>query len=410
MQFAPLEFPATVRRRPPRPLTLPLQDIVPDEPPMPAEPSAWRVIWTVGGLIWLGVTCAAVFWMTPWAGTTFQGEYVASAKAHSVQHGLVFLAAALAYRLAIAMGWPATALGRARVALVNTLLALSIVIWADVAVALVSGFVDGRIAEMHGMLRTTPGFFQHLNPWAAPLYFYLPAYVCGLCAIALVMANQRHHRQALRAAELGRAYAAARMTMLSAQLQPHFLFNSLHAVMGLIDESPRQASAMLARLGDFLRHALETSHLPWVDLATELAGLEAYLAVQQTRFSDRLNIAIDANPQALQLYVPSLLLQPLAENAIEHGRTDGGSTLQVRVVVALVDERLCIAIRNSQPRLGADLTPADYGRGLANVILRLRAAYGDDAQLVVGPDEQGGTVATLDLPARRSAAAGEAHS
>jgi len=73
----------------------------------------------------------------------------------------------------------------------------------------------------------------------------------------------------------------------------------------------------------------------------------------------------------------------------------------VRVVVAVIDSRLCIAIHNSRPQLAADLSPANYGRGLANVSLRLRTAYGGDARLVVGPDVEGGTVAMLDLPARR---------
>jgi len=299
------------------------------------------------------------------------------------------------------MGWPETPLARVRVALVNTLLALSVVIWADVAVALVSGFVDGHIADMRDMLRSTPGFFQHLNPWAAPLYFYLPAYVSGLCAIALVMVTRRRHREALRAAELARAYAAARMTMLSAQLQPHFLFNSLHAAMGLIDESPRQAATMLARLGDFLRHALETSRSPWVDVATELAGLEAYLAVQQTRFSDHLKISIDASPESLGVYLPSMLLQPLVENAIEHGRREGAPELELRVAASVSAEHLCIVVNNSSPQLERDLTPADYGHGLSNVELRLRAAYGTDAHLAVGPDQQGGTTAIVVLPVQR---------
>src|SRR5207248_3643601 len=124
--------------------------------------------------------------------------------------------------------------------------------------------------------------------WVAPLRFFLPPYILGLFAIALVLTARRHHREALRAAELASAYAAARMAMLSAQLQPHFLFNALHAVSTLIEDSPRQAASMLTRLGDFLRHALESSHWPWVDLATELAGLEAYLAIRRPPFPVRL--------------------------------------------------------------------------------------------------------------------------
>src|SRR5207302_1994614 len=123
-----------------------------------------------------------------------------------------------------------------------------------------------------------------------------------------------------------------------------------------------------------LRHALESSHWPWVDLATELAGLEAYLAIQQTRFSDRLSISIDASPESLGAYVPSLLLQPLAENAIQHGRNEGGPTLHVRVTAAVVAERLLIVVNNSSPQLPGDLAPADYGHGLSNVKLRLHAA------------------------------------
>lgn len=189
--------------------------------------------------------------------------------------------------------------------------------------------------------------------------------------------------------------------MLSAQLRPHFLFNALHAAVGLIEDDPRGASTMLVRLGDFLRHALEASRSPWVDVATELAGLEAYLAVQQTRFSDHLSVAIDASPESLGVYLPSMLLQPLAENAIEHGRKECAGALELRVAASVSAESLCIVVNNSSPRLAADLTPADYGHGLSNVDLRLRAAYGEEAHLAVGPDQQGGTTAILVLPVRR---------
>ncbi len=403
MQFAPVRYPPATPRNP-KPAAIASPHI--EAELARAERGVWGVIWIVGGLVWLGETVGALFWLLPWAGTRLNGDYEASTGATAVQHALVFLLAAVAYRAATALGWPVAPWARLRVVVINALLALGIVIWAIVAQGLMVGLVDGQVADMHAILREVPRIFWHLDHWAQPLRFLLPPYVLGLCAIGLVLVNHRHQREALRTAELGRAYAAARMAMLSAQLQPHFLFNSLHATMGLIDESPRQASVMLARLGDFLRHALETSHLPWVDVATELAGLESYLAVQQTRFSDRLNIAIDASSEARNVYLPSMLLQPLAENAIEHGRTDSAPTLQVRVTVALVGERLCIAIHNGRPQLKADLTRADFGRGLANVSLRLRAAYGADARLTIGPDPHGGTTATLDLPAHRSVPAG----
>jgi hypothetical protein len=369
--------------------------------PAPAAPNPWTVIWLVGGVCWLIVTITAVLWALPASGKMSGGYYVVTSVARVVQHVAVFLAAACAYRIALALGWPADGRGRARVLAINTLLALLIAIWSWVAVALAAGFVDGNWQEMWNTFRefTDP----HLALWANPLRFFLPPYFMGLCAIALVMLADRHRREALRAAQLASDYSAARLAMLSAQLQPHFLFNSLHAVMGLIDESPRQAATMLARLGDFLRHALETSHAGWVDLATELEGLKAYLEVQRARFAGSLNVDVEASPQALAVSVPALLLQPLAENAIEHGRSEGGPPLQVQVIAAVVGERLCLVVSNSTPRLPADLPAQAYGRGLSNVELRLRAAYGDDARLSVGPDGQGGTSAMLDLPVRVAA-------
>ncbi|HKD55134.1 MAG TPA: histidine kinase [Steroidobacteraceae bacterium] len=366
----------------------------------PVESHPWRVIWLVGGLCWLVVTGTALLWMLPASGTTMSGMYVVTTEARAVQHLLVFLAAASAYRLAIALGWPGSLWSRARVAAINTLLALAVVSFSQIALALVAGFIDRHTVEMHDTLDSWAPFSPRWESWAMPLRFFLPPYVLGLCAIALVLVTHRHHREALRAAKLASAYEGARMAMLSAQLQPHFLFNSLHAVSVLIDDSPRQAATMLARLGDFLRHVLESSHWAWVDVATELAGLEAYLAVQQTRFSDQLSVSIDASPEALGVYVPSLLLQPLAENAIEHGRGEGGPSLRVRVATWVRDGRLGIAVGNSSPRLARPLSAGDYGHGLRNVELRLRAAYGRDAHLTVGPDAQGGTSAVLDLPLR----------
>lgn len=359
----------------------------------------WGVIWSVGGACWFIVTCTALLWMMPSSGTTSHGMYVVSNTARAVQHGVVFLVAAVSYRVAIALGWPQGPWARLRVVLMNTLMALIVIATAPLTIVLASGYVDGRFLEMREVLEMWAGS-PSWEYWVVPLRFFLPPYVLGLCAIALVLVSRRHQLAALRAAELASACAAARMAMLSAQLQPHFLFNSLHAISVLIDESPRQASMMLARLGDFLRHALQSSHWPWVDVATELAGLEAYLAVQQTRFADGLSIAIDASPESLGACVPALLLQPLAENAIEHGRDDTGAVLHVRVAASVIAERLCIAVSNSTPQLATDLSPADYGHGLANVELRLRAAYGTDASLTVGPDPNGGTTAFLDLPLR----------
>jgi cytochrome c-type biogenesis protein CcmH/NrfF len=375
----------------------------------PAEAEAgagvWAVIWSVGGLCWLVVTGTALLWMAPISGLQIGGYVVITSAARAVQHLFVFLVAAIAYRIALELGWPDGLMPRARVVALNTLLALAVVAFGPIALALAGGLVDARFPEMRQTLTDWSPLTGMWQFWASPLRFFLLPYVLGLCAIALVLMRRRQHREALRSARLASACAAARMAMLSAQLQPHFLFNSLHAISVLIEDSPRQASAMLARLGDFLRHALESSHWPWTDVATELGGLEAYLAVQQMRFSDRLRIAIDASPESLPAMLPALLLQPLAENAIDHGRDDSGAVLNVRVASAVVAGRLRLTVHNSTPQLPAVLPPAGYGHGLQNVELRLRAAYGSDAHLRVAPDPQGGTTAYLDLPHREFAGA-----
>jgi len=371
---------------------------------VPAGISPWVVIGGVGGLCWLVITGTAILWMWPYSGTIMDGSYVMTATARAVQHLMVFLLAVPAYRVVLALGWPQTLVAALRVAAINVTLAAVVIASAPMAAALATGLVDRRAAEMNDVLSSAPQFFDFVdvNFWMGPLRFFLPPYVLGLCAAALVLVARRRHSESLRAAELERACSAARLATLSAQLQPHFLFNSLHAISALIAARPRQAETMLARLGDFLRYALENTHWPWVELATELTGLEAYLEVQRTRFSDRLNITIEASEAALQVYIPSLLLQPLAENAIEHGRSEGTSILYVRVTAAVIDERLHITVSNSNSRLRGALSPSDYGRGLSNVALRLQAAYAGAAYMTVTPDPGAGTTATLDLPLRSS--------
>jgi|SRR5579871_1175648 len=370
------------------------------------EANPWRVIIGVGGLCWLAITGTAILWMWPYSGTVMDGSYVMTSGARTAQHFADFMLAVPAYRLSVALGWPNGMSARLRVAGINLMLAAAVVGFSSIGAALATGFLDGRRDVMSDTLHLLAISWPHLQFWMAPLRFFLPPYVLGLCAVALVLVARRQNRESLRAAELGRAYSAARMATLSAQLQPHFLFNSLNSISALIDESPRQAATMVARLGDFLRYALENTHWPWVDLETELKGLEAYLEVQRVRFAECLSITIEASEASLGVYIPSLLLQPVAENAIEHGRMDGARSLDVSVVAAIINDRLLVRVNNSSPRLAAPLSPSDYGQGLANVALRLQAAYEGEARMSIGPGAEPGTTATLDLPLRSASQLG----
>jgi Histidine kinase len=364
------------------------------------EAVPWPLIYAVGGLCWMMMTGTAVLWMLPYGGTVIDGAYVMTPGARFVQHLMVFLIAAPGYRVALAVGWPEDLKKRLGAVLFNLLLGALVVTVSPFAAALAVGLIDGRHAEMSDALFDMTTQWPHPQDWLGPLRAFLPSYVLGLCAIALVQQSRRRHQESLRAAEFARAYSAARLATLSAQLQPHFLFNSLNAISALIHKSPAQASSMVSRLGDFLRYALENAHLPWVALDTDLEGLGAYLALQRTRFADRLDVAVEASAAARRVYVPSLLLQPLVENAIEHGQLGVAATLHVHIGALVRNERLCITVHNSHPNPGRPVSPADFGHGLSNVAMRLQAAYDGAARLSIRPDPAGGTAASLELPLR----------
>ncbi len=347
--------------------------------PAAASPPSWSLILGVGGVCWLLVTLLGLLPAAPAARLP--------AAAQPLEYLVAFLAATAAYRTLLGFRWPQAGGRRFALCLLHGALALTVI----------------AIAALVPLLVPLPQPAASLQRWmyaTQALQLFLPPYLLGLCALALSVSARRSGQEARRAAALAADCATARMSMLSAQLQPHFLFNSLHAISVLVDESPRGASAMIARLGDFLRHALESSRWPWTDLAAELAGVEAYLAVQKMRFGAGLSVSVEASSQALGACVPALLLQPLAENAIEHGRRDTAVVLYVRISATVIAGRLCIVVSNSGAPPQRQLCAADFGLGLTNVEQRLRAAYAGGAQLTVGPDASGGTAALLDLPWR----------
>lgn len=339
--------------------------------------ASWGLILAPGAACWIALALLALL-----PGPLAPLSYVD----YGAQQLLVLLASLLGYRASLAPGWPVRPAARVRAVAVATVIALCVV-------GLAPQLADACIA----LIRARP---REPGELLVQVQRFLPPYLLGLCASVLALAARESARLRQQAAALEGECAGARMRMLSAQLQPHFLFNALHAISVLVDDSPRRASAMIARLGDFLRHALESSRWPWTDLASELAGVEAYLAVQQMRFAEGLTVEVEAGAEAAGACVPALLLQPLVENAIEHGRAAGAAVLHVRIAASVVAARLCIVVGNSHSRLRGDLSPADFGHGLGNVEQRLRAAYGDEARLTIGPDGRGGTAAFVELPRR----------
>jgi two-component system, LytTR family, sensor kinase len=191
--------------------------------------------------------------------------------------------------------------------------------------------------------------------------------------------------------------AEARLVALRAQLNPHFLFNSLNAVGVLVrDQDTATASRVIEELGAMLHELLKADAAHEITLAEELAFLNRYLAVEQIRFSDRLRPTFDVDADTLGAAVPSLVLQPLVENALRHGiarRTDAG---HVHVAGRREGDMLILAVTDDGPGVGT----GSGGIGLANIRARLAALHGDRARLELASSPAGGTVATVRLPYR----------
>lgn len=370
---------------------------VPHGPAALSNLELWRIIWTAGGLVWLCVAVVGILWAWPMSGTMQGGEYVISNSARLLHHCLLFLLSACAYRIGIGLGWPGGALPRLRVILVNAILAVVVVRMTPLLYAS-STLLDEpwQHAAAEGMR-----YWMHAGAaqWMTLLRFWLPAYVLGLIAVALLATSRRSNRDSVRLVEMSAQLANARLATLSAQLHPHFLFNSLNAISGLVADSPAQAVEMVARLGDFLRIALESTKKPWTSVEAEVFGVEAYLAVQRSRFRDRLQVQLTVEPQSLSALIPALLLQPLVENAIEHGLSDPDESLKVTVAIGQSQDRLIFVVTNSRPRIRQPLMPASFGNGLRNVSARLYAAYNSDARMTIEPDPVCGTRAELNVPA-----------
>jgi sensor histidine kinase YesM len=210
---------------------------------------------------------------------------------------------------------------------------------------------------------------------------------------------QRARRLEVSAAQLSEQLTRAQLDTLRAQLNPHFLFNALNSVAVLARRGKvAEVEHMVTRLGDLLRHSLESSRSQLVTLRVELEAVRRYLDIEQIRFGDRLVVSIDAASETLDAMVPSFLIQPLVENAVRHGAVDPNTPLHVCVGATRNGRHLVIVVRDDGAGLSAP-SSANDGVGLANTRARLRGLYGDDASLTLALGDRGvGTVATVSLP------------
>jgi signal transduction histidine kinase len=202
----------------------------------------------------------------------------------------------------------------------------------------------------------------------------------------------------LHASELKAQLVRAQLNALKMQLQPHFLFNTLNAIMVLVrGQRGRQAEEMLARLSDLLRCVLEDVEAQEVPLRRELEYLQLYLSIEEVRFQDRLRVEISADPSVLDAAVPHMGLQPIVENAIRHGIGRSSTAGRIQISASRVNESLKVKIQDDGPGFSAG-SPPSRGIGLANTRERLYQLYGDMGQLVIENGDPGGAVVTILLP------------
>jgi len=208
--------------------------------------------------------------------------------------------------------------------------------------------------------------------------------------------NSRLEEQQLRRMAAERQVVEAQLRMLQAQIEPHFLFNTLANVMSLIDREPNSAKEMLQRLTRFLRISLRRSREEASTLGQETDMLRDYLNIFKIRLGPRMDFAIDVPAELLDLKFPPMLLQPLVENAIKHGiepKIEGGC---IAIRAEASDGMLRLTVSDTGRGL-SDLA-VDHGLGLGNVQSRLRALYKSSARLVLEDNIPCGATATIEVP------------
>jgi signal transduction histidine kinase len=223
----------------------------------------------------------------------------------------------------------------------------------------------------------------------------------AIAGIVHTLEYQRRFREReLAASEMQARLAQAQLHALQGQIHPHFLFNTLNAVSVLVLRGDSQCAVrMISRLSELLRATLEMSSTQETTLRDEMALLGRYLDIERVRFGDRLTIDIDIPPAALDAMVPSLVLQPLVENAVRHGiaEVSGPGSIVIRALAE--DGRLRLEVRDTGVGLRASGKVRE-GIGLGNTRARLAALYGPAGRLELAPAPGGGAVASVELPLR----------
>ncbi len=324
--------------------------------------------------------------------------------ARSLQHLLLYPVLLVCVQLAMRIGWrplPQRAPLQAVLALVFALLASPLL-----------GLSEHMLGD--SMELSQPEDRMNM-PWQGPqselalriasATNFLLTYGFALALVSGFSLYQKFRDSELQRAALERAWNAARLAALRMQLSPHTLFNLLHTIRGQIQWDPLTAQKMIIQLSDLLRRLLAAGESEFAPVAAEIEFASLYLGLQQRRFADRLTLTLPDPADLPQAWVPSLILQPLIENAVVHGLAGHGGAVNVSIEVQCDAQQLRLIVRNTT---GA-AAPGRDGIGLRNVRERLAAHFGDRGSLVVRREEPAVWTSMVQMPVLREPAAAAAN-
>jgi hypothetical protein len=363
--------------------------------------TAWP-LWAVLSLFWLYVTLSNVLYAAGMSVALDPGginHYFAAWDVRVVQHLSLYPVLLGTIWLSLRVGWrPAwrtvplqLSLGIAFAALAAPFLYI-----ADMLIEIHTKAMGGGAAHGHGSVSATLVLLasKDRSLWIATTTSFLLTYGFALALATGLALYQRYRDSELRLAALERAWSGARLAALRMQLSPHTLFNLLHTIRGQIGWDPAAAQSMVVQLGDLLRRLLAAGEHEFCQLAEEMQFVRLYLELQRQRFADRLQLSLPDAAQMPAVWVPSLILQPLVENAVVHGLAGHAGAVTLRLDVSVSDDSLVLTVSNTT----AGQASSRDGIGLCNVRERLAVHFGERAVLRAGPSAAHEWRAAIQMP------------
>ena len=358
----------------------------PQRPSIPRFAGGLRLwqFFAIVSLFWLYVTLSNVLYaysMRTTIGRSLNFPLFAEWDARVLQHILLLPVVLVSFWASLRVQWSPLLIAVPLQLILGT--AFAAVAYPAMLVAQM--FLGSAEWHEHAMGHMTSPFFldpTFLSLWMASFVTFIPAYGFGLAMVTGLALYTRFRNSELRVAALEREWTAARLAALRMQLSPHTLFNLLHTIRGYIEWDPKGAQSMVVQLADLLRRLLSAGERDFTRLTDELQFVRLYLELQQRRFADRLTVELPPPHEIPSVWVPSLILQPLVENAVIHGLAGHQGAVVVGITVSAAHGILTLRVRNT---IAENKVPGDDGIGIKNVRERLAVQFDTRARLQTGP-------------------------